>query len=107
MQLTFKQNKPILDKYELDTLINIEGICKHNIYISNDYTYGIYIFEDSAGNEFTVLSNTTSLIRGQSYFLHGKVVYNSKYKKRDFKLYDFIPYKPNTKKGIIYNQKQN
>lgn len=101
MQLTFKQNKPILDKYELDTLINIEGICKHNIYISNDYTYGIYIFEDSAGNEFTVLSNTTSLIRGQSYFLHGKVVYNSKYKKRDFKLYDFIPYKPNTKKGII------
>lgn len=101
MQLNFKQDKSILNKFNLNEYINIEGICKHNIYISNDYSYGIYIFEDNVGNEFTVLSNTTALIRGQSYFLHGQVAYSSKYKKRDFKLYDFIPYKPNSKNGII------
>lgn len=102
MQLNFKQDKSILNKFKLDEYVNIEGICKHNIYISNDYSYGIYIFEDNVGNEFTVLSNTTALIRGQSYFLHGQVAYSSKYKKRDFKLYDFIPYKPNSKNGHYF-----
>lgn len=101
MQLTFKQDKSILNKFELDSYVNIEGICKKNIYISDDYSYGIYIFEDTAANEFTVLSNTTALIRGQTYFLHGKISYNKKYNKRDFRLYDFIPYKPSSKNGII------
>lgn len=101
MKLNFKQDKSILNKFKIDEYVNIEGICKHSIYISDDYSYGIYIFEDEIGNEFTVLSNTTSLIYGQSYFLHGKITYNQKYNKRDFKLYDFIPYKPNSKNGII------
>ena len=101
MKLNFKQDNSILYNYKVDEIINIEGVCTKNIYMSNDYTYGIYVFEDTSANEFTVLSNTTSLIRGQSYFLHGKVVYNDKYHKRDFKMYDFIPYKPNSKNGII------
>ena len=101
MLLTFKQDNSILSNFNINDYADIEGVCKYPIFISKDNTYGIYCFQDKNEQNFSVLSNTTTLIPGQSYFLHGKIVLNNKYNKLDFKLFDFIPYKPNTKMGII------
>ena len=101
MKINFKQDKSVLYNYEIDEIADITGICLRSIYISPTNDYGIYLFEDENEIEFSVLSNTTALIIGQTYFLHGKITYNDKFKKRDFRLYDFIPFKPNTKNGII------
>lgn len=99
MEINLKGSTPIIESYKINDIINIEGICKKAIFISNDNSYGIYLFEDTNECTFPVLSNTTVLVTGQSYFLRGKVVqYND---QSELKLYDFIPYKPTTERGII------
>ena len=99
MELTLTSYTPVIETFELDEIINMEGICTQAFYVSSDNSYGIFLFEDNNECIFSVLSNTTALVIGQSYFLRGKV---AEYQgKKQLRLYDFIPYKPNTKHAIV------
>lgn len=99
MELALQQYMPMIENFKIDDIINIQGICVCSTYIAPNKQYGIYLFEDINGYDFPVLSNTTALVIGQSYFLRGKVV-EYQYQK-ELKLYDFIPYKPTTKHAIL------
>lgn len=93
-----------LSKYSNGDKVELLGICKSNLFESEDNDYAVYNFELEEGDnyykDFKVQGSfQTKLINGQTYKLSGKVI---NYKgENQCRVYQYFLIKPVNKKGII------
>ena len=64
-----------LNKYEDGEFLNLNGICRANIYYTEETGYGVYYFESVDEEKFKIQGTfTPELIEGQTYQLKGKII---------------------------------
>ena len=89
-----------LNKYNDGDFLKVNGICRANIYYTEETGYGVYHFESVDEEKFKIQGTfMPELIEGQTYQLKGKVII---YKgEKQLRVNEFVPIKPLNKKGII------
>lgn len=89
-----------LNKYNDGEFLNINGICRANIYHTEETSYGVYHFETSDDEKFKIQGSfSPELIEGQSYQIKGVVI---TYKgEKQLRVKEVTVIKPSSKKGII------
>lgn len=92
-----------LSEYEIGTKIELIGICKSNVFKSDDSDYAVFNFEladKEKDNKFKIQGSfPNSLIEGQTYRLNGKII---EYRgEKQLRVANYHVSKPINKKGII------
>lgn len=89
-----------LNKYEDGENLEFNGICRANVFYTDETGYGVYHFETVDEEKFKIQGIfTPELIEGQTYKMQGKVI---TYKgEKQLRVKEASPIKPLNKKGII------